>query len=47
MELKAARLTLLVASRRKEVFERPCALQDRTASQRVRQLPRDIAQDDA
>jgi hypothetical protein len=41
MELKTARLTLLIEPHKKEGFERLCALQDRTASQVVRQLPRD------
>ncbi|CAN7714227.1 MULTISPECIES: CopG family transcriptional regulator [unclassified Variovorax] len=41
MELKTARLTLLIDPHEKEAFERLCALQDRTASQVVRQLARD------
>ena len=41
MELKTARLTLLIDPNKKEAFERLCARQDRTASQVVRQLIRD------
>ena len=41
MELKTARLTLLIDPDKKAAFERLCALQDRTASQVVRQLIRD------
>ncbi|MEO8297732.1 MAG: ribbon-helix-helix protein, CopG family [Burkholderiales bacterium] len=41
MELKTARLTLLVDPNKKAAFERLCARQDRTASQVVRQLIRD------
>jgi hypothetical protein len=41
MELKTARLTLLIDPNKKTAFERLCALQDRTASQVVRQLIRD------
>lgn len=41
MEFKTARLTLLIDPNKKEAFERLCALQDRTASQVVRQLIRD------
>ena len=41
MELKTARLTLLIDPRKKAAFERLCALQDRTPSQVVRQLIRD------
>ena len=41
VELKTARLTLLIDPRKKAAFERLCALQDRTASQVVRQLIRD------
>jgi hypothetical protein len=41
MELKTARLTLLIDPNKKEAFERLCATQDRTASQVVRQLIRD------
>lgn len=41
MELKTARLTLLLDPNKKAAFERLCALQDRTASQVVRQLIRD------
>lgn len=41
MELKTARLTLLIDPNKKAAFERLCASQDRTASQVVRQLIRD------
>ena len=41
MELKTARLTLLIDPAKKAVFERLCASQDRTPSQVVRQLIRD------
>lgn len=41
MENKTARLTLLIDPNKKAAFERLCALQDRTASQVVRQLIRD------
>jgi hypothetical protein len=41
MELKTARLTLLIDPNKKTAFERLCAQQDRTASQVVRQLIRD------
>jgi hypothetical protein len=41
MELKTERLTLLIDPNKKAAFERLCALQDRTASQVVRQLIRD------
>lgn len=41
MELKTARLTLLIDPAKKAAFERLCALQDRTASQVVRQLIRE------
>lgn len=41
MELKTARLTLLIDPNKKAAFERLCARQDRTASQVVRQLIRD------
>jgi hypothetical protein len=41
MELKTARLTLLIDPNKKTAFERLCAKQDRTASQVVRQLIRD------
>ena len=41
MELKTARLTLLIDPNKKVAFERLCAQQDRTASQVVRQLIRD------
>jgi len=41
MELKTARLTLLIDPAKKASFERLCAAQDRTPSQVVRQLIRD------
>lgn len=41
MELKTARLTVLIDPNKKAAFERLCAMQDRTASQVVRQLMRD------
>jgi hypothetical protein len=41
MELKTARLTLLIDPNKKDAFERLCAKQDLTASQVVRQLIRD------
>jgi hypothetical protein len=41
MELKTARLTLLIDPAKKEAFERLCAQQDLTPSQVVRQLIRD------
>ena len=41
MELKTARLTLLIDPNKKAAFERLCAQQDRTPSQVVRQLIRD------
>jgi hypothetical protein len=41
MEFKTARLTLLIDPNKKAAFERLCALQDRTASQVVRQLIRE------
>ena len=47
MELKTARLTLLVDPAKKAAFERLCAQQDLTPSQVVRQLIRDyLAQHD-
>lgn len=41
MELKTARLTLLIDPAKKAALERLCAAQDRTPSQVVRQLIRD------
>ena len=41
MELKTARLTLLIDPAKKAAFERLCASQDRTPSQVVRQLIRE------
>jgi len=47
MELKTARLTLLIDPAKKTAFERLCARQDLTPSQVVRQLIRDyLAQHD-
>ena len=41
MELKTARLTLLIDPNKKAAFERLCAQQDLTPSQVVRQMIRD------
>ena len=41
MEVKTARLTLLIDPNKKEAFERLCAQQDLTPSQVVRRLIRD------
>ena len=41
MELKTARLTLLIDPNKKAAFEHLCAQQDLTASQVVRQMIRD------
>ncbi len=41
MELKTARLTLLIDPAKKSAFEDLCAQQDKTPSQVVRQLIRD------
>ncbi len=41
MELKTARLTLLIDPAKKEAFEQLCAQQDKTPSQVVRQMIRD------
>jgi hypothetical protein len=41
MELKTARLTLLIDPAKKAAFERLCALQDLTPSQVVRQMIRE------
>ena len=41
MELKTARLTLLIDPAKKAAFEHLCALQDQTPSQVVRQLIRE------
>lgn len=41
MELKTARLTLLIDPAKKAAFERLCAVQDLTPSQVVRQMIRD------
>ena len=41
MELKTARLTLLIDPAKKAAFERLCAQRDQTPSQVVRQLIRD------
>lgn len=42
MELKTARLTLLIDPNKKAAFERLCAQLDLTASQVVRQMIRDF-----
>ena len=42
MELKTARLTLLIDPNKKAAFERLCAQRDLTASQVVRQMIRDF-----
>lgn len=41
MEQRTARLTLLIDPEKKSVFERLCAAEDVTASQKVRQFIRD------
>ena len=41
MELKTARLTLLIDPAKKQAFEKLCAQQDQTPSQVVRQLIRE------
>ena len=41
MELKTARLTILIDPNKKAAFERLCAQQDLTASQVIRRLIRD------
>ncbi len=41
MELKTARLTLLIDPAKKAAFEQLCAQQDKTPSQVVRQMIRD------
>lgn len=41
MEVKPARLTVLIDAEKKKAFEELCAAQDITASQVVRQLIRD------
>lgn len=41
MEKRTARLTLLIDPRKKAVFERLCASEDVTPSQKVRQFIRD------
>ena len=45
MELKTARLTLLIDPAKKEAFERLCAQQDLTPSQVVRQMIRSYLAD--
>jgi hypothetical protein len=44
MELKTARLTVLIDPVKKQAFEKLCAAQDLTPSQVVRQLIRDYLQ---
>jgi hypothetical protein len=41
MEIKSARLTVLIDPKKKQAFEQLCASQDLTPSQVVRQLIRD------
>lgn len=41
MENRTVRLTLLVDPKKKAAFEELCALEDTTASQKIRQLMRD------
>ena len=41
MEQRTARLTLLIDPKKKAVFDRLCAQEDVTASQKVRQFIRD------
>ncbi len=44
MELKTARLTVLLSPKRKEEFERHCREQDLTPSQVLRRLIRDFVE---
>ena len=46
MELKTARLTLLIDPAKKEAFEELCRSQDMTPSQVVRRLIRDWMEDE-
>lgn len=45
MELKTARLTILIDPAKKQAFETLCRTQDMTPSQVVRRLIRDFMQD--
>jgi hypothetical protein len=47
MELKTARLTILIDPAKKQAFEELCRTQDMTPSQVVRRLIRDFMEDDA
>ncbi|TWO73071.1 CopG family transcriptional regulator [Caenimonas sedimenti] len=47
MELKTARLTILIDPAKKTAFEDLCRTQDMTPSQVVRRLIRDYMQDEA
>jgi len=44
MENRTARLTLLIDPRKKAAFEKLCALEDVTASQKVRQFIREYVE---
>lgn len=45
MEKRTARLTLLIDPRKKAIFERLCAQEDVTPSQKVRQFIREYVQE--
>ncbi len=45
MENRTARLTLLIDPRKKAAFEKLCALEDVTASQKVRQFIREYVEE--
>lgn len=45
MEKRTARLTLLVDPNKKAVFEKLCALEDVTPSQKIRQFMRDYIEE--
>jgi len=45
MEKRTARLTLLVDPNKKTAFERLCALEDVTPSQKIRQFMRDYIEE--
>lgn len=45
MENRTARLTLLIDPRKKTAFEKLCALEDVTASQKVRQFIREYVEE--
>ena len=47
MELKTARLTILIDPAKKEAFEKLCRTQDMTPSQVVRRLIRDFMEQEA